>query len=188
MRPSWWPWWAGAAVTLPRRTPRRTSSATPWATTCPERVLQFQSTQWLMGKSWDHFAPIRPYVVTADGGGRAGNLDIACRVNGGGAPAGQSPGICSSRPPPFWPMCPVTSPLEPGDIHCSPARRAASCRASARGAHWLRPGDVVEADIPGASAPCKARFVTKETKTPSRRQSAWRISRYVRKAYRAVSQ
>ena len=46
-----------------------------------ERVLQFQSTQWLMGKSWDHFAPIGPYVVTADEVD-AGNLDIACRVNG----------------------------------------------------------------------------------------------------------
>ena len=34
-----------------------------------------------MGKSWDHFAPIGPYVVTADEVD-AGNLDIACRVNG----------------------------------------------------------------------------------------------------------
>ena len=117
-----------------------------------ERVLQFQSTQWLMGKSWDHFAPIGPYVVTADEVD-AGNLDIACRSTARCA-SGPIPGICSSRPPPFWPMCPATSPWSRG-TSCSPARRAASCRGGrqrsstgcARGT-WWRPTS-------RASAPCK---------------------------------
>lgn len=45
------------------------------------RDLQFQTGQWLLGKTCDHFAPIGPYLVTADEVDPT-NLDIECRVNG----------------------------------------------------------------------------------------------------------
>ena len=45
------------------------------------RSLQFVSGQWLLGKSLDHFAPIGPYLVTADDID-PNNLDIRCEVNG----------------------------------------------------------------------------------------------------------
>lgn len=45
------------------------------------RDLQFLTGQWLLGKSCDHFAPIGPYVVTADEIDPQ-NLDISCSVNG----------------------------------------------------------------------------------------------------------
>lgn len=45
------------------------------------RDLQLRSTQWLLGKTCDHFAPIGPYLVTADEVD-PGNLDITCEVNG----------------------------------------------------------------------------------------------------------
>lgn len=147
-----------------------------------ERVLQFQSTQWLMGKSWDHFAPIGPYVVTADEVD-AGNLDIACRVTARCA-SGPIPGICSSRPPPFWPMCPATSPWSRG-TSCSPARRRRHAGAAARGAALLRPGDVVR-PTSRASAPCKTDSY-KQNEPPPGAKAPGRGFSYVRKAYRAVS-
>jgi 2-keto-4-pentenoate hydratase/2-oxohepta-3-ene-1,7-dioic acid hydratase in catechol pathway len=45
------------------------------------RDLQFRSGQWLLGKTCDKFAPIGPYLVTADGIDPT-NLDISCKVNG----------------------------------------------------------------------------------------------------------
>lgn len=45
------------------------------------RDLQFRTGQWLLGKTCDHFAPIGPYLVTADEVDPA-NLAIKCTVNG----------------------------------------------------------------------------------------------------------
>jgi len=45
------------------------------------RDLQFVSGQWLLGKTCDGFAPIGPYIVTADEVD-PNNLDIKCEVNG----------------------------------------------------------------------------------------------------------
>lgn len=45
------------------------------------RDLQFVSGQWLLGKTCDGFAPIGPYLVTADELD-PNNLDIKCEVNG----------------------------------------------------------------------------------------------------------
>lgn len=45
------------------------------------RDLQMKTGQWLLGKSLDRFAPIGPYVVTADQVDPS-NLKIECTVNG----------------------------------------------------------------------------------------------------------
>lgn len=45
------------------------------------RDLQFRTGQWLLGKSPDGFAPVGPYVVTADQVD-PNNLTVECRVNG----------------------------------------------------------------------------------------------------------
>jgi 2-keto-4-pentenoate hydratase/2-oxohepta-3-ene-1,7-dioic acid hydratase in catechol pathway len=45
------------------------------------RKLQSISRQWLLGKTLDGFAPIGPYIVTADAIDPQ-NLEISCRVNG----------------------------------------------------------------------------------------------------------
>jgi 2-keto-4-pentenoate hydratase/2-oxohepta-3-ene-1,7-dioic acid hydratase in catechol pathway len=44
--------------------------------------LEKSGGQWLLGKSFDGFAPIGPELVTADEIGDAGKLDIALRLNG----------------------------------------------------------------------------------------------------------
>jgi len=46
------------------------------------RDLQFKSSQFLLGKSCDGFAPIGPYLVTADQIPDPNNLKVECYVNG----------------------------------------------------------------------------------------------------------
>ena len=46
------------------------------------RTLQRQHLQWYRGKSQDTFAPMGPYLVTADEVKDPGNLHIWCKVNG----------------------------------------------------------------------------------------------------------
>lgn len=45
------------------------------------RDLQFRSSQWLIGKSFDNSCPLGPVVVTAEGF-NTDKLDISCKVNG----------------------------------------------------------------------------------------------------------
>ncbi len=45
------------------------------------RDLQFRTAQWLIGKTCDNFAPIGPYLITADEIDST-NLEISCKVNG----------------------------------------------------------------------------------------------------------
>lgn len=45
------------------------------------RDLQFRTGQWLLGKTCDGFAPIGPYLVTADEIA-PGSLEVSCKVNG----------------------------------------------------------------------------------------------------------
>ncbi len=46
------------------------------------RDLQMRSSQWMIGKTCDGFAPIGPCLVTADQVPTPNNLKIACAVNG----------------------------------------------------------------------------------------------------------
>lgn len=46
------------------------------------RDLQFKSSQWLLGKSLDKFAPIGPWVVTSDEVKDPGSLQLKTFVNG----------------------------------------------------------------------------------------------------------
>ncbi|MNB98523.1 Ureidoglycolate lyase [compost metagenome] len=46
------------------------------------RDLQFRTQQWLLGKTCDKFAPVGPYLVTADEIREPNALNISCSVNG----------------------------------------------------------------------------------------------------------
>ena len=46
------------------------------------RDLQFQSSQWLLGKTLDHFGPIGPWLVSRDEAGDLDQMPIRCTVNG----------------------------------------------------------------------------------------------------------
>lgn len=121
-----------------------------------ERVLQFQSSQWLMGKSWDHFAPIGPYVVTPDELD-AGNLEIRCRVNG------EVRQRANTRDMLFTPAQIVAfvsryMTLEPGDVIFTGTPGGVMHGYPPEQQHWLQPGDVVEVDIQGVGT-LQNRFV-----------------------------
>jgi 2-keto-4-pentenoate hydratase/2-oxohepta-3-ene-1,7-dioic acid hydratase in catechol pathway len=46
------------------------------------RNLQRRTSQWMLGKTCDGFAPLGPYLVTADEVGDPDMLSISCSVNG----------------------------------------------------------------------------------------------------------
>ena len=46
------------------------------------RELQFRGPQWMFGKAIDKFAPIGPYLITADDIADPQDLDLKCWVNG----------------------------------------------------------------------------------------------------------
>ncbi|MFD1957289.1 fumarylacetoacetate hydrolase family protein [Paenibacillus thailandensis] len=46
------------------------------------RDLQTRTPQWMLGKTCDKFAPLGPYLVTADEVGDPNALEIRCSVNG----------------------------------------------------------------------------------------------------------
>lgn len=46
------------------------------------RDLQFKTSQWLVGKSLDHFLPLGKYLVTADEVGDPQKLELSCLLNG----------------------------------------------------------------------------------------------------------
>lgn len=46
------------------------------------RDLQFKTSQWLLGKSLDHFLPLGKCLVTADEVGNPQQLQLTCTVNG----------------------------------------------------------------------------------------------------------
>lgn len=46
------------------------------------RNLQRRTSQWMLGKTCDGFAPLGPYIVTADEVGDPDKLSISCSVNG----------------------------------------------------------------------------------------------------------
>lgn len=46
------------------------------------RDLQMKTSQWLLGKTYDGYAPIGPYLVTADLIPDPNSLKVECRVNG----------------------------------------------------------------------------------------------------------
>src|SRR5262249_13783835 len=46
------------------------------------RDLQGRTSQWMLGKTCDGFAPIGPYLVTADQIPDPNHLKLECRVNG----------------------------------------------------------------------------------------------------------
>ena len=46
------------------------------------RDYQMSTSQWMMGKTFDTFAPMGPYIVTADEIADPHNLDISLTING----------------------------------------------------------------------------------------------------------
>lgn len=110
------------------------------------RDLQFRSIQWLYGKAIDQFAPIGPYLVTADEVPDPQHLDIKCWVNG---ELRQS----SNTKQMIFPVAQIISDLskvmtlEVGDVIFTGTPEGVILGMDEK--NWLKPGDEVVCEIEG---------------------------------------
>ncbi|WRS26461.1 fumarylacetoacetate hydrolase family protein [Oscillospiraceae bacterium MB08-C2-2] len=111
------------------------------------RDLQFRSGQWLIGKSLDGFGPIGPYLTTTDSLDWA-NLEVTCRVNGEQRQKGNTREM-------IFDCCEIIRyasqfmTLCPGDIIFTGTPEGVVMGMPKERQLWLKPGDVVEAEIQG---------------------------------------
>lgn len=110
------------------------------------RDLQFTTTQWLVGKTYDGYAPIGPYLVTADQVPDPNALKIECRVNGETRQSSNTADMifgCAQ-------LVAYTSryiPLDPGDIIFTGTPEGVVHGLPKDKQVWLRPGDRVSTYI-----------------------------------------
>ena len=110
------------------------------------RDLQQRHGQWYKGKSLDGFCPLGPVIVTADEIADPQALDIALRVNG---VTKQS----SNTRHQIFPVARLIAEwsagmtIYPGDILLTGTPSGVGVGRTP--AEWLRPGDVVEAEVAG---------------------------------------
>lgn len=112
------------------------------------RDLQLQTTQWMVGKTSDGFAPIGPYLVSADQVPDPNRLDIECRVNGEVRQSSNTKDMIFSCAQ-IIAYVSRHFPLDPGDIIFTGTPEGVILGYPKEKRVWLRPGDRVETRIEG---------------------------------------
>ena len=100
--------------------------------------------QWLLGKSFDSFAPCGPYLMTADEVGDPGALSIQLRLNGKVMQKSNTDQLIFSVPFLVSYLSQVTT-LLPGDLIFTGTPSGVGVARDPQ--VFLRPGDVVEVEI-----------------------------------------
>lgn len=116
------------------------------------RDLQFRTGQWLLGKTCDHFAPIGPYVVTADEVDPR-SLGIKCTVNGELRQDGNTKEMifdCAT----IISYISQHMTLKAGDIIFSGTPGGVVLGYPIDEQEWLKPGDKIEVSIEGIGTLC----------------------------------
>ncbi|MBS1606527.1 MAG: fumarylacetoacetate hydrolase family protein [Bacteroidetes bacterium] len=108
------------------------------------RDLQFRTSQWLMGKSLDHFLPLGKYLVTADEVGDPQQLQLRCRLNGEVRQDSNTSDMIFSVAEIIEDLARHMT-LEPGDLILTGTPQGVIMGLAEK--VWLRPGDVVEVEI-----------------------------------------
>jgi 2-keto-4-pentenoate hydratase/2-oxohepta-3-ene-1,7-dioic acid hydratase in catechol pathway len=109
------------------------------------RDLQFRTHQWLLGKTCDGFAPIGPYIVTADEIS-PNNLDISCMINGETrqhANTGDMIFSCAS----IISYLSSYMTLKPGDVIFTGTPSGVVLGYPEESRTWLKSGDVIVMEI-----------------------------------------
>jgi 2-keto-4-pentenoate hydratase/2-oxohepta-3-ene-1,7-dioic acid hydratase in catechol pathway len=108
------------------------------------RDWQFQSPQWILGKSFDTHAPFGPWIVTADEIDDPHTLGIRCLVNGEMRQNSNTGNLIFNVYDQIVHLSKVMT-LEPGDVVFTgtPGGVAAAMKPPA----WLKDGDVVRIEI-----------------------------------------
>lgn len=108
--------------------------------------LRRNGGQWMVGKSFDTFAPLGPAIVTADELGDPHRLGIRCRVNGVTMQdSNTSQLVFKTDQIVAWVSRLMT--LVPGDVILTGTPPGVGCFR--KPPVWLKSGDVVECEIDG---------------------------------------
>ena len=108
------------------------------------RDLQFRTSQWLMGKSLDHFLPLGKYILTSDAIENVQQLNLTCSLNG-------EQRQCSSTADMIFTVAEIIEDLskhmtlEPGDLILTGTPEGVIMGMAEK--NWLKPGDVVTVEI-----------------------------------------
>jgi len=108
------------------------------------RDIQFGDRQWLRGKSFDTFAPMGPYLITADEVPDPHDLDIVTRVNDQIMQDSNTSNLIFNIPY-LIEFITRAIPLEPGDIVATGT--PAGVGVFRNPPVFLKPGDVVTIEI-----------------------------------------
>lgn len=113
------------------------------------RDWQSRTSQWDLGKSFDTFGPIGPYITTADEVGDPQDLTLRLTIDGEVLQeAGTSDMIFPVRKLVSYLSSVIT--LNPGDIIATGTPSGVGMARDPQ--RWLRPGDVVRVEISGLGA------------------------------------
>lgn len=110
------------------------------------RDFQLATTQWLMGKTFDTFAPMGPYVVTADEIADPHNLKITCTISGEVLQNSNTRHLIFNIPHLVAYLSSVFT-LEPGDIISTGT--PAGVGFARKPPRWLRAGDECVIEVEG---------------------------------------
>jgi len=110
------------------------------------RDFQKATSQWLMGKTFDTFGPMGPWITTADEIADPHALDIQLRINGELLQNSNTRELIFKIPDLVAYLSSVIT-LEPGDIVSTGT--PAGVGFARRPQRWLRPGDEVVINIAG---------------------------------------
>ena len=123
-----------------------------------ERTWQWQTPQWVLGKSFDTHAPIGPWITTADELSDPHTLDIKCIVNGQTRQSSNTKHLVFNVFDQIEHLSKVMT-LYPGDLIFTgtPGGVGAAMKPS----QFLKPGDRVRVEIEALGA-IEARCVAEE--------------------------
>jgi 2-keto-4-pentenoate hydratase/2-oxohepta-3-ene-1,7-dioic acid hydratase in catechol pathway len=110
------------------------------------RDFQMATTQWLMGKTFDTFAPMGPYLVTADEVPDPAVLDISMTINGEVLQRSNTKNLIFPVPELIAYLSSVVT-LEPGDVVSTGT--PAGVGFARKPPRFLRPGDECVVEVKG---------------------------------------
>lgn len=110
------------------------------------RTLQLATSQWLMGKTLDGFAPMGPYLVTPDDVPDPDDLTIRCWVNGEMRQEDRTSSMIFSCGNIISYLSQYVT-LEAGDVIFTGTPAGVVLGRSPGEQRWLNPGDVVEVEV-----------------------------------------
>lgn len=110
------------------------------------RDFQMRTSQWMIGKTFDTFAPMGPAIVTADEVSDPHNLSISTTINGELLQSSNTNDLIFKIPEIIAYLSSVVT-LEPGDVVATGTPSGVGF--ARKPPRWLRPGDEVIVHIEG---------------------------------------